>query len=99
MKKMTIWIAAFAVVAGAGCRKDSDRKDDRVVATFHCDATEVFVDDGQTAVPVTIRLDKAAEQPILFALAYDRDNTITDGWRTDIEADEIRFDKGGGNRA
>lgn len=96
MKKLIIWITALVVVLGAGCRKDTDRKDNRAVATFHCDATEVFVDGTQTTVPVTIRLDRAPEQSLPLAIVYDTQNTITEGWRTDIEAEEIRFDKGGG---
>lgn len=54
------------------------------VATFHCDATEVFVMGEQLNVPVTIKLDKAAEQYTEFTLIYDTDNTITTGAWIDL---------------
>ena len=49
------------------------------VATLHCDVTEVLVAGEQVKVPVTIKLDKAAEQYTEFYLVFDTDNTISDG--------------------
>lgn len=64
--------------------KGADKPLELPNATIICEITEVFVSGENAEVPVTIKLDKPAEQYSEFALAYGSENTVKAGAWTSI---------------